>query len=260
MDKETTPPRDDHQRLRSKRSRRDWARGPLDAHITSAAGFPPCETHSNLISRSAVVSKVLPWVIRGFSGGTNTMRRANLDLITGSPLGPGDTWHWYFASSSSVTGSIARLKSPVITEKKMYDGVKLLTTAGYLRDGVFRSRVNPLLFAQLINYSIPLEINYVHACALIYCHLLFVKVLFAVYPSTLVTKYYNYVLNSTWSKPRPLVLIHSQTPVLCRNLPPPLPLLFTEYHNYSIPLTHNYIFFIKNLTIFLITKVTNFFY
>lgn len=43
-------------------------------------------------------------------GGTKTVSRATADL-NGNSVAE-DTWHWYSASSSSVTGEIRRLKSP----------------------------------------------------------------------------------------------------------------------------------------------------
>lgn len=53
--------------------------------ITSAAGFPPTDTHSNSISRSSVVTRKSPCKMRGGSGGTNTVSVANLDRMPGWP-------------------------------------------------------------------------------------------------------------------------------------------------------------------------------
>lgn len=59
--------------------------------LTSAAGFPPNDTHSNSISRSSVVTissmLELPFTIFGCSGGTNTVICALLERIAGAPLG-----------------------------------------------------------------------------------------------------------------------------------------------------------------------------
>ena len=41
--------------------------------VTSAAGFPFSDMHSNSISRSSVVTMESPWVIRGGSGDTSTV-------------------------------------------------------------------------------------------------------------------------------------------------------------------------------------------
>lgn len=52
---------------------------------TSAAGFPPTDTHSSSTSLSSVVSRTGPWRIFGGSGGTKTDNWANLDRIPTCP-------------------------------------------------------------------------------------------------------------------------------------------------------------------------------
>lgn len=54
--------------------------------ITSAAGFPPTDTHSNSISRSSVVTRKSPCRIFGGSGGTSTVSDANRERIPGCPV------------------------------------------------------------------------------------------------------------------------------------------------------------------------------
>lgn len=53
--------------------------------FTSAAGFPPTETHSRSISWSSTAWSTGLWSILGGSGGTRTVSLAYLDLIGGSP-------------------------------------------------------------------------------------------------------------------------------------------------------------------------------
>lgn len=84
--------------------------------LTSAAGFPANDTHSSSISLSSVVTRKSPCTILGGSGGTRTVRDANFERMPGSPARPGPTWHWYRASSSSITGKISREKSPATRE------------------------------------------------------------------------------------------------------------------------------------------------
>lgn len=54
--------------------------------LTSAAGFPPTETHCNFTSRSSIAWTEEPSSIRGGSGGARTINLAYLDLIAGSPV------------------------------------------------------------------------------------------------------------------------------------------------------------------------------
>lgn len=54
--------------------------------VTSAAGFPPTDIHSNSISRSSVVTIKSPWIIFGGSGGTRIVSVAKRDRIPGSAV------------------------------------------------------------------------------------------------------------------------------------------------------------------------------
>lgn len=92
---------------------------PVATALTSAAGFPANDTHSSSISLSSVVTRKSPCTILGGSGGTRTVTVANLDRIPGSPPNPGLTWHWYRASSSSITGKMSREKSPAKDKTEM---------------------------------------------------------------------------------------------------------------------------------------------
>ena len=94
---------------------------PMATVLTSAAGFPANDMHSSSISLSSVVTRKSPCTILGGSGGTRTVRVANLDRIPGSPEFPGLTWHWYRASSSSMTGKISREKSPAKGKTEKWD-------------------------------------------------------------------------------------------------------------------------------------------
>lgn len=68
-----------------------WIRSSRNQkELTSAAGFPPDDTHSNSISRSSVVTissiLALPFTIFGCSGGTNTVICALLERIAVAPM------------------------------------------------------------------------------------------------------------------------------------------------------------------------------
>lgn len=58
----------------------------LKFYVTSAAGFPPTDIHSNSISRSSVVTIKSPWIIFGGSGGTKIVSVAKRDRIPGSAV------------------------------------------------------------------------------------------------------------------------------------------------------------------------------
>ena len=87
--------------------------------FTSAAGFPPLDSHLNSTFLPSTVLCCGPWgMIRGLFGGTRTVKVAYRERM-GSIPSAAPTWHWNSASSSKVTGSMSRVQSPEILQENV---------------------------------------------------------------------------------------------------------------------------------------------